>query len=49
MVSVDDESFVIASYFEMIESAKDSTLEIASLDQNSLDQISNSKRTQLKL
>ncbi|EAR85282.2 phospholipid-translocating P-type ATPase, flippase family protein (macronuclear) [Tetrahymena thermophila SB210] len=49
MISDDDENFVIASYYEMIESAKDNTLEVSSLEQNILDQISISKRTQLKL
>lgn len=44
MVSVDDESFVIATYFEMLESAKDSAVEILLLEATVVEGISSSKR-----
>jgi len=49
MVAVDDESFVIATYFEIIESAKDSTVDIQLLDVASIEGLSNAKRLALKL
>ncbi len=39
MVAVDDESFITALYFEIIESAADSTADLKKVDQQVIDNI----------
>ncbi|EGR34543.1 phospholipid-translocating p-type flippase family protein, putative [Ichthyophthirius multifiliis] len=49
MVAVDDESFITALYFEIIESASDNYLDNKKLDQQIIDNIVQQKRQKLKI